>query len=275
MIMKILKLIFNFLTICILFSCTKEGPTGKKSLIDMAIENKGENCSSGGYKIMSGIDLNDNDILDDNEIQTTKYICNGTNGINGNNSLINIVAEPAGSICSSGGFKIVSGIDLNNNGILDLPECQNTQYVCNGDDGDYDKQIRFMMYSNMNNKSTSDTTIFGPPFATTGIYQFNLQNYLNVDSVILVVYNVRTSMDCCSGIDITGNVKIELFDLTNNRPINNSEIITDDIETGTYLKSANLKNEFPNEYINLGVRLITDGSYFVGTGYVFLFLYRN
>ena len=132
-----------------------------------------------------------------------------------------------------------------------------------------------MMYTGTNNISTRDTTIYAPPFSSVGIYQFNIKNYLNVDSAILVVYDVRTSVDCCSGDDIIGTVKIELFDLTNNRPINNSEIITDDIQNGTYLKSANMKNEFPNQYINLGIRLITNGNYFAGTGNVFLFLYRN
>ena len=152
--MKTLKLIFIFSTIYALSNCTKEGPIGKKSLLDMTPENIGENCPSGGYKIMSGIDLNDNDVLDENEVQTTKYICNGingingingtngTNGTNGNISLISIVAEPAGSICSSGGLKIISGIDLNNNNILDPSEYQNTQFLCNGNDGGYDKQIR-------------------------------------------------------------------------------------------------------------------------------------
>lgn len=110
----------------------KEGLEGKKSLIDLIAEKPGSNCSTGGYKVVSGIDQNGNNILDSTEIQTTKYICNG---INGNNSLASLVPEPAGVNCSNGGYKLNTGLDLNNNNILDPSEILNSQYVCNGQPG--------------------------------------------------------------------------------------------------------------------------------------------
>ena len=40
--------------------------------------------------------------------------------------------EPPGITCIGGGTKIISGIDLNGNEILDSDEVQNTVFVCNG-----------------------------------------------------------------------------------------------------------------------------------------------
>ena len=39
-----------------------------------------EECSNGGVKIQTGIDENMNGVLDDNEVDNTAYVCNGTPG---------------------------------------------------------------------------------------------------------------------------------------------------------------------------------------------------
>ena len=58
----------------------------------------------------------------------------GVDGNNGLNALINTTTEPAGVNCANGGTKIETGLDANNNGILDAGEINGTQttYVCNG-----------------------------------------------------------------------------------------------------------------------------------------------
>jgi hypothetical protein len=58
----------------------------------------------------------------------------GTAGTNGLNALIKTTTEPSGANCTNGGTKIETGLDANNNGILDLGEVNGTQttYVCNG-----------------------------------------------------------------------------------------------------------------------------------------------
>lgn len=58
----------------------------------------------------------------------------GPAGTNGLNTLIKTTAEPAGSNCSNGGIKIETGLDLNENGVLDAGEvnASQTEYVCNG-----------------------------------------------------------------------------------------------------------------------------------------------
>jgi hypothetical protein len=58
----------------------------------------------------------------------------GTNGSNGLNALVKTTVEPAGVNCAAGGTKVETGIDANNNGVLDLAEINaaQTTYVCNG-----------------------------------------------------------------------------------------------------------------------------------------------
>lgn len=118
-----------FLIALILNGCAKQGLEGRKSLIDLVAETASPNCPTGGYKILSGIDQNNNNILDIEEVQSTKYICNG---INGSNSLSALLPEAPGANCATGGYKINTGVDLNGNNILDANEVVNSQYICNG-----------------------------------------------------------------------------------------------------------------------------------------------
>ena len=59
---------------------------------------------------------------------------NGTNGKDGKTTLTRTTKEPAGANCTYGGTKFETGLDANNNGILDNSEVTTTQttYVCNG-----------------------------------------------------------------------------------------------------------------------------------------------
>ncbi|ULQ56232.1 hypothetical protein KJS94_16400 [Flavihumibacter rivuli] len=58
--------------------CTKEGPAGRdglNSLIKTSEESAGSNCAKGGLKVQTGLDINNNNILDESEIKTTDYLC--------------------------------------------------------------------------------------------------------------------------------------------------------------------------------------------------------
>lgn len=95
-------------------------------------EPAGANCADGGTKLETGIDLNDNAALDANEVQSTQYVCqDATPG-----ELVNVVDEPAGANCEFGGLKVESGTDADGSGTLDAGEVSETQYVCNGGDGE-------------------------------------------------------------------------------------------------------------------------------------------
>ncbi|RZM21110.1 MAG: hypothetical protein EOO88_34255 [Pedobacter sp.] len=123
--LTLMSLIILFLFV----GCAKEGPEGKNSLVDLIVEPASTNCPTGGYKIISGIDQNNNSSLDASEIQNSKYICNGRNG---NNSMASLVPELPGSNCATGGYKLNTGVDANNNNVLDASEIANSQLICNG-----------------------------------------------------------------------------------------------------------------------------------------------
>jgi hypothetical protein len=59
------------------------GTNGFNALVRTSAESSGTNCSVGGIKIESGQDTNNNSILDNQEIISTRYVCNGSNGTNG------------------------------------------------------------------------------------------------------------------------------------------------------------------------------------------------
>jgi hypothetical protein len=99
------------------------------------------NCPTGGTQAQSGVDANGNGVLDLVEVTSTAYACNGATGAtgaagaSGHNSLMSMVAEPAGANCTYSGTKVNSGVDTNGNGVLDTAEVTATSYVCNGAPG--------------------------------------------------------------------------------------------------------------------------------------------
>lgn len=56
----------------------------------------------------------------------------GSNGSNGLSSLIKVTSEAEGSNCDKGGIKVETGLDSNQNNVLDSGETSTTNYVCNG-----------------------------------------------------------------------------------------------------------------------------------------------
>ena len=62
------------------------GTNGLSTLISITQEPTGTvNCSLGGTKISSGLDVNNNSTLENNEVSSTSYICTSANGLNGTN----------------------------------------------------------------------------------------------------------------------------------------------------------------------------------------------
>lgn len=99
------------------------------SLVVTSDEPAGANCPTGGTRIDVGVDSDGNDMLDDSELTTTSYVCNGT----GATSLVRTSEEGAGTNCPFGGTKIETGTDANNNGTLETTEVNaaSTSFVCN------------------------------------------------------------------------------------------------------------------------------------------------
>ncbi|HFC12597.1 MAG TPA: hypothetical protein ENJ56_07105 [Anaerolineae bacterium] len=135
----------------------EDGSDGFGSLLASSDIPAGSTCSSGGIQLDSGIDINANGILDDNEVQQTSSLCNGTDGQDGAtgatgsvgatgstgptgapgadgsdgiNSLIALNPEPAGTNCPNGGVRIDAGGDNNRNNVLDSIEIDSTRFLC-------------------------------------------------------------------------------------------------------------------------------------------------
>jgi hypothetical protein len=111
------------------------GTDGADSLFRISDEPAGANCSTGGKKIEVGTDTNQNGILEPSEVFSAEYVCNGSDGTDGYNTLISITDEAPGSNCATGGKKIEAGRDANSNDILDAAEITSTEYICNGTAG--------------------------------------------------------------------------------------------------------------------------------------------
>ncbi len=111
-----------------------DGSDGHDTLVRLQAESPGANCVNGGSLIQSGLDLNDNGELDAGEATQSEYICNGV-GSDGLTSLVQVDDEPAGPNCANGGSVIYSGLDLNDNGLLEAGEIEHTAYVCQGATG--------------------------------------------------------------------------------------------------------------------------------------------
>jgi hypothetical protein len=122
-------------------SAGNDGRDASPVLLNTSSEPAGANCPSGGHKVASGLDLNFNGLLDTAEVQTTSYVCHGSDGNDGADgsdglsALIKTGIESAGSNCPAGGYKVQTGLDTDADGVLDNAEVQATSYICNGERG--------------------------------------------------------------------------------------------------------------------------------------------
>lgn len=82
----------------------------------------------------------------------------GTPGINGHSALIR-QDEAAENLCFNGGTVLNTGVDLNNNGLLELEEVMQTSVVCSGSNG-----------SNGSPTPFTPTAIINPCGNAPGIY---------------------------------------------------------------------------------------------------------
>lgn len=169
----------------------------------------------------------------------------GEIGPMGSISLINIENELPSDNCSSGGFKIESGIDINDNGILDLDEVQSTQYICNGDGA---KELRFDFNMSSSIYWTTTTSFMYDEF--NGIPDFNINNFQGVDSIIFGAYLQSSNTNT--------NCTLEIYDFTNGTVIANSSISTNSSDYIWVTTSQNLIDQFPNEAIDLRLRMSSD-----------------
>jgi hypothetical protein len=122
-----------------------DGAAGTAALIRIDEEAPGESCAKGGVAIHAGLDDDADGALSDLEIDSTAYLCNGTDGTDGidgangsdggdgsdgSAALIRIEALAAGDECSEGGVVIYAGADTDGDAYLDEAEVTETAYLC-------------------------------------------------------------------------------------------------------------------------------------------------
>lgn len=112
------------------YICSGADGTGLSSLVNVDVEPAGAHCPSGGQRIQSGVDANDNGTLEAAEIARTSFVCNGSSGASGTNPALRILDEAPGANCAFGGVLIQTGPDTNGNGLLEDSEVHSAQYNC-------------------------------------------------------------------------------------------------------------------------------------------------
>lgn len=138
-----LSIIFTLLVL--LYSCSIDkmqpeplvinGVDGHSSLAKVTNVPAGVNCANGGVRLDFGLDIDLNGKLDDVEILSTAYTCNGVDGKNGVSNLVEVKPVNGNLECPNGGVLVVTGIDKNANGVIDTGELVSSVSVCSGVDG--------------------------------------------------------------------------------------------------------------------------------------------
>jgi hypothetical protein len=132
-----LRLRSSSLWAAVLLAAAGCGNGARSSLIRTDPIAAGAQCQAGGIVVRSGVDRNGDGMLEDDEVASTSYLCNGAGGSSAPEpaTVVRIVPEPPGGHCKDGGSAIEAGIDANGNGVLDDGEVATTSYVCSGASG--------------------------------------------------------------------------------------------------------------------------------------------
>ena len=88
-----------------------------------------QDCGAGGTVVLSGLDADRDGTLEDSEVQQRTTVCNEPSPTPPP-VLVRVAGEPAGERCPDGGSVVLSGPDLNGNGVLDDSEVVASDVVC-------------------------------------------------------------------------------------------------------------------------------------------------
>jgi hypothetical protein len=190
--------------------------------------------------------------------------CEGPEGPAGLESLVDIVDEPVGTNCPNGGVLIATGIDNNENGMLEPAEVKTTKYVCNGN---APREVRIdFSSSGSTNSGTPGTATDSTHPNTTKLYEdLDVSLYPGYDSIVYVVRNValfNVAGGASPGPETT--LMIELVDMATGNAIANSGITA---STGPKFVSGNLFGKFPEGKFDVGIRMSSSDPNYSGGAY--------
>jgi hypothetical protein len=163
-----------FITSIFFYSCSKQGDVGQSSLLNLIPEPPGVNCPAGGVKVMSGVDANRNGVLEDNEIQNVKYICNGSSDKQV------IIYFPATGLAyeTSSAIGYTDTIEaINNFNILNYQNADSINFSSYLQTTDPNVSCTLNLYDLTNNARINNTTLTSN--ATTWEWRTTSVNFLN------------------------------------------------------------------------------------------------
>lgn len=111
-----------------------DGSNGTVSLTKITPYN-GTDCSGLGFLIQSGLDLDGSGTLETSEVSSSHVGCHGEDGdtyLTITTSFTSPSVDATASNCPSGGVKIQTGLDNDNDGVFDNPSSVETEYICHG-----------------------------------------------------------------------------------------------------------------------------------------------
>lgn len=153
-----------------------DGQDGLTSLLRIEIEPEGTNCITGGYLVHSGIDINNNDTLDNNEIQATEYICHGIDAYYNKQVIIPFIGVNNLSTNSASGI-VSTARELRGFNIDNYPGADSIVFAgfLQSPEGQADCIVQ--LYDNTNGKKIENTRIISR--GTNLVWVTNGKNFIN------------------------------------------------------------------------------------------------
>lgn len=126
-----------------------QGTPGALTLVKLSDEFASKDCPNGGQRVEAGRDDNRNASLEADEVTSTSFICDGSEGAvgeaikgrdgdpgrSGETTAVEVTPEPPGAACEAGGQRIEVGPDSDGDGEIDASATTDTVYVCDGASG--------------------------------------------------------------------------------------------------------------------------------------------
>ena len=154
------------------------GYDGKNSLIRVTEDTRV--CVYGGFQFEVGLDQDEDNVLDANEVQTREYVCDGVDGMS---SLVEVTDES--TVCPYGGSLFKVGLDRDHDGVLDPIEVEAKTVLCDGIAG-YNSVIEVF-------EAGEHICPYGGVIYQVGL-DFDADGYLDADEVEVETY-------VCDGYD--------------------------------------------------------------------------
>lgn len=108
-------------------------PVGLSAMVRLVDVEPGAECAEGGVRVESGVDRDQDGVLEDDEVSGTKsLVCDPADGAGAPALLARVSEEPAGALCAEGGVRVESGVDTDGDGALDVDEVEHVEVLCSG-----------------------------------------------------------------------------------------------------------------------------------------------